>query len=215
MTWREKVCQARPISHPAQCRAVKYHEKHVFTGDYYSWEQLTQKSISHSRIYRSVSNDDTSHRVPLIYVMCSAKTDDIQVTVIPFFERRVCPAHHRSASMTLSRRLMNLSTHVTHSVSSHLWFVFCTRLLDTSEPLFQWFYQVLIENQGSTPVQLVSRLYHIHDGRGNSETVSGQGVNNMMPILTPHSRSFQFVSSLTLSTSTGLLGFVVHVNFML
>ena len=32
--------------------AVKYHEKHVLTGDYYSWEQLTQKSIGQSRVFR-------------------------------------------------------------------------------------------------------------------------------------------------------------------
>ena len=72
----------------------------------------------------------------------------------------------------------------------------------------QWFYQVLIENQGPTPVQLVSRLYHIQDQHGNTDVVSGQGVVNMMPVLTPRSRSFQFVSSITLSTPSGLMGCV-------
>jgi len=135
--------------------SLKFHEKSILTSDYGAWEQLTKKSLGQSKVFR-------------------AKTDDVQVTVIPFFEQRA-----------------------EHSV-------------DPSNPFlekpFVWFYQVLIENQGPVPMQLVSRRWHIRDEHGNVDSVSGQGVVSMMPILAPHSRAFQYMSSITLGTASGLMG---------
>jgi ApaG protein len=74
----------------------------------------------------------------------------------------------------------------------------------------QWFYQVLIENQGPVPVQLVSRLWHMFDGQGNQDKICGPGVVGVMPILSDASPSFQYVSSITMGTSSGVMGFAAH-----
>jgi hypothetical protein len=73
----------------------------------------------------------------------------------------------------------------------------------------QWFYQVLIENQGAMPVQLVSRLWHMKDGQGNLDKICGPGVVGVMPVLSQGtSTSFQYVSAITMSTPTGIMGYV-------
>jgi ApaG protein len=134
---------------------IKYHDKSVLTGDYTSWEHLTKKCLSNSKVYR-------------------AKTDDISVTVIPFADHQTDVAAPANAS---------------------------------SEPAAStWFYQVLIENQGSTPIQLMSRLWHIRDENGVYSKVSGQGVVGIMPVLSPHSSSFQYISSMSLPTQSGIMG---------
>ena len=77
----------------------------------------------------------------------------------------------------------------------------------------QWFYQVLIENQGAMPVQLVSRLWHMKDGQGNLDKICGPGVVGVMPVLSQGtSTSFQYVSAITMGTPTGIMGYAATVQ---
>eukprot|EP00042_Codosiga_hollandica_P043485 m.412185 g.412185 ORF g.412185 m.412185 type:complete len:334 (+) comp56565_c0_seq4:955-1956(+) len=70
----------------------------------------------------------------------------------------------------------------------------------------QWLYQVLIENQGSQPVQLLKRSWLIKDKEDQTQTVSGPGVVGLTPVLTGAKSSIQYISSTALPTLCGLMG---------
>jgi ApaG protein len=68
----------------------------------------------------------------------------------------------------------------------------------------QWLfaYKVRISNEGSAPVQLVSRHWVIIDGRGRVEEVRGPGVVGEQPLLRP-GEAFEYTSSCPLRTAHG------------
>lgn len=65
-----------------------------------------------------------------------------------------------------------------------------------------WSYHVRIENDGDRPVQLLSRHWHIVDGRGAEHEVRGEGVVGEMPLI-PAGGSFDYVSGCPLDTPGG------------
>jgi len=65
-----------------------------------------------------------------------------------------------------------------------------------------WSYHVRIENDGDRPVQLLSRHWHIVDGRGAEHEVRGEGVVGEMPLI-PAGGSFDYVSGCPLDTPSG------------
>jgi ApaG protein len=78
-------------------------------------------------------------------------------------------------------------------------------LPDQSDPArgyHVWAYQVRIENAGDTPVQLLSRHWVITDGLGRMESVSGEGVVGVQPVIGP-GEAYDYVSGCPLSTSSG------------
>jgi len=68
----------------------------------------------------------------------------------------------------------------------------------------QWFflYTVLISNEGSETVQLLSRHWIITDGNGHVEEVRGPGVVGKQPTLAA-GQSFQYTSACPLTTPFG------------
>ena len=70
----------------------------------------------------------------------------------------------------------------------------------------EWFflYTVKISNEGSLPVQLVTRHWLITDGTGRVEEVRGPGVVGKQPTLKP-GESFEYTSGCQLKTSTGTM----------
>jgi ApaG protein len=70
----------------------------------------------------------------------------------------------------------------------------------------EWFflYTVTISNEGSEPVQLVTRHWIITDGTGHVEEVRGVGVVGKQPSLQP-GESFQYTSGATLATPFGVM----------
>ena len=48
-----------------------------------------------------------------------------------------------------------------------------------------WSYHIRIENDGETPVQLLSRRWIILDGRGSRHEVEGEGVVGDQPVIDP------------------------------
>lgn len=82
-----------------------------------------------------------------------------------------------------------------------------TYLDDQSEPAegrYIWSYAVTIENRGIETVQLMSRYWHITDGRGNVQEVRGPGVVGEQPVLEP-GQAFEYASGCPLPTPSGAM----------
>lgn len=80
-------------------------------------------------------------------------------------------------------------------------------LADRSEPdesRYFWAYRVTIDNQSPEFVQLLSRYWHITDGRGRVEEVRGPGVVGEQPELDPGD-SYSYTSGCPLSTPSGIM----------
>jgi ApaG protein len=80
-------------------------------------------------------------------------------------------------------------------------------LADRSEPdesRYFWAYRVTIDNQSPEFVQLLSRYWHITDGRGRVEEVRGPGVVGEQPELNPGD-SYNYTSGCPLSTPSGIM----------
>lgn len=80
-------------------------------------------------------------------------------------------------------------------------------LPEQSDPTHgQWFfvYHVIISNEGTEPVQLVSRHWIITDARGEVEQVRGPGVVGEQPRLSPR-ESFAYTSGCRLKASAGTM----------
>jgi ApaG protein len=75
---------------------------------------------------------------------------------------------------------------------------------DPSENRYVWGYQVTIDNRSDDFVQLMSRYWHITDGRGRIEEVRGAGVVGDQPELNPGD-SYQYTSGCPLSTPSGIM----------
>jgi ApaG protein len=75
---------------------------------------------------------------------------------------------------------------------------------DPEEQRFLWSYTVTIENKGSEAVQLLSRYWHITDGRGQVKEVSGEGVVGAQPVIAP-GQKFQYTSGCPLPTASGYM----------
>src|SRR5579863_5985693 len=65
-------------------------------------------------------------------------------------------------------------------------------------------YTVRITNQGSEPVQLISRHWIITDALDHTEEVKGPGVVGKQPVLAP-GESFKYSSWCPLKTPTGIM----------
>ncbi len=84
---------------------------------------------------------------------------------------------------------------------------------DQSKPAegkYVWAYRVRIENQGAATAQLLRRTWRITDGRGRTQTVSGEGVVGQQPILDP-GESFEYTSGTPLDTPSGFMHGTYHM----
>ena len=68
-----------------------------------------------------------------------------------------------------------------------------------------WAYRVIIENQGTETVQLLSRHWMITNMRGELTEVKGPGVVGEQPVLKP-GESFEYTSGAPLDTPSGMMG---------
>lgn len=75
-------------------------------------------------------------------------------------------------------------------------------LPDADQYLFA--YHITIRNEGTIPVQLLSRHWIITDGEGNVEEVRGPGVVGYQPLLAP-GEEFQYTSGCPLTTPVGTM----------
>lgn len=69
---------------------------------------------------------------------------------------------------------------------------------------YAWGYHVKIENKGKEAVQLITRYWHITDGKGLVQEVNGHGVVGLQPIIEPNGK-FEYSSSVALTTPSGMM----------
>lgn len=73
-----------------------------------------------------------------------------------------------------------------------------------------WAYHVRIENEGSEPVQLLTRQWLITDGGGVVHNVGGEGVVGEQPVIHP-GKSYDYVSGCPLNTPSGVMEGYYHM----
>ena len=87
-------------------------------------------------------------------------------------------------------------------------------LPDQSEPdehTYCWAYRIRIGNDGSEPVQLLERTWHITDTRGRTEHVHGPGVVGEQPVIQPGTQ-FEYTSGASLPTPGGFMHGAFHMR---
>ena len=80
-------------------------------------------------------------------------------------------------------------------------------LSEQSDPLqshYVWAYHIVIENLGTSTVQLLSRHWRITDEGGHTVEVRGDGVVGKQPVLAPGER-FEYTSGTPLSRPSGIM----------
>lgn len=75
---------------------------------------------------------------------------------------------------------------------------------EPAENRYVWAYRITIDNRSDEAVKLLSRYWHITDGKGHVEEVSGAGVVGEQPDLGPGD-SYQYTSGCPLTTPSGIM----------
>jgi ApaG protein len=92
----------------------------------------------------------------------------------------------------------------THDISVNVLPVYIDERSDPERDLYFWAYQVTIQNDSKDTVQLINRYWHITDGNGAIEEVSGEGVVGEQPVIAPGER-YEYTSGCPLKTPSGIM----------
>ncbi len=92
----------------------------------------------------------------------------------------------------------------THSIAVTVEPTYLDHESDAAGGRYYWAYHVVIQNNSSIEVQLLTRYWHITDGAGRIEEVRGEGVVGKTPVLAPGD-SFAYTSGRPLSTPGGIM----------
>jgi ApaG protein len=107
-----------------------------------------------------------------------------------------------AVSDTMAMLFPNVAT--TRDVTVRVAVSFLSEQSDPGTGRWFWSYHVRIENGSDRSVQLLSRHWHIMDGRGTVHDVQGEGVVGEMPLI-PTGGSFDYVSGCPLDTPSGAM----------
>jgi ApaG protein len=107
-----------------------------------------------------------------------------------------------NVSDTMAMLFPNVAT--TRDIAVRVAVSFLAEQSDPGTGRWFWSYHVRIENGSDRSVQLLSRHWHIMDGRGTIHEVQGEGVVGEMPLIPPGG-SFDYVSGCPLDTPSGAM----------
>jgi ApaG protein len=93
---------------------------------------------------------------------------------------------------------------VTRNIEVNVEPIYLQEQSDPAENRYVWAYRVTIANHSAGWVKLLSRYWHITDGRGRVEEVRGPGVVGEQPELNPGD-SYQYMSGCPLTTPSGIM----------
>lgn len=93
---------------------------------------------------------------------------------------------------------------VTHNIAVSVEPFYLESQSAPDENHYVWAYRVTIDNQSDEAVKLLARYWHITDGKGQVEEVSGPGVVGDQPDLEPGD-SYQYTSGCPLTTPSGIM----------
>ena len=86
-------------------------------------------------------------------------------------------------------------------------------LADQSRPEdhhYVWAYRVRVENMRRDTVQILRRSWRITDAVGRTQTVEGEGVIGVQPVLAP-GETFEYTSGTPLETPSGFMSGAYHL----
>lgn len=92
----------------------------------------------------------------------------------------------------------------THDIRVSVMPVYIDERSSPDEDRYFWAYRVSIQNKGRSTVQLISRYWHIVDGKGREQVVEGEGVVGEQPVLQP-GESYEYTSGCPLTTPSGFM----------
>lgn len=69
---------------------------------------------------------------------------------------------------------------------------------------YVWAYQIAIENQRATTIQLLTRYWCITNKLGSTQEVRGQGVIGKQPVIHP-GETYHYTSGVPLTTPSGIM----------
>jgi len=75
---------------------------------------------------------------------------------------------------------------------------------DPENSNFFWAYRIVIKNDSDSTIQLLRRYWHITDGNGRIEVVTGEGVVGEKPVIKPGD-SYDYTSGCPLTTPSGIM----------
>jgi ApaG protein len=107
-----------------------------------------------------------------------------------------------TATDTMAMLFPNVAT--TRDVTVRVAVSYLAEQSDPSSERWFWSYHVRIENGSDRAIQLLSRSWHIVDGRGTVHEVHGEGVVGEMPLIAPNG-SYDYVSGCPLDTPSGAM----------
>lgn len=93
---------------------------------------------------------------------------------------------------------------VTRNIEVNVEPIYLEAQSDPAENQYVWAYRVTIANNSDSRVRLLSRYWHITDGKGHVEEVRGPGVVGEQPDLDPGD-SYQYMSGCPLPTPSGIM----------
>jgi ApaG protein len=79
--------------------------------------------------------------------------------------------------------------------------------------MYAFSYQITIENNSRDTVQLISRFWEINDALNSVQTVSGQGVIGIKPVLEPGENHTYSSGCMLLSPIGMMKGYYTMINF--
>ncbi len=95
-----------------------------------------------------------------------------------------------------------MATAITHDIKISVSRAFQGVSMQTWPDIFQFAYQITIENFSDYQVQLLHRHWYIIDGQGQKREVEGEGVVGKQPLLMP-GESHQYISGCHLTVDMG------------
>lgn len=98
----------------------------------------------------------------------------------------------------------------THDITVRVSVSFLPEQSEPDRGRWFWAYHIRLENEGASPVQLLTRRWLITDGRGAQHHVEGEGVVGEQPVLQP-GKSYDYVSGCPLQTPTGAMKGSYHM----
>ena len=93
---------------------------------------------------------------------------------------------------------------ITSDISVSVLPVYIVERSKPGQSQYYWAYRVVIKNESSEAIQLISRYWHIRDGNGKVQEVSGAGVVGEKPMIEP-GQSYEYTSGCPLKTSSGIM----------
>ena len=93
---------------------------------------------------------------------------------------------------------------ITSDISVSVLPVYIDERSNPEEGKYFWAYRVVVENRSPQVIQILSRYWHITNGIGKIEEVTGAGVVGEQPILKPGD-SYEYTSGCPLDTPSGIM----------